>query len=202
MVWPRSIDSLTSLIAPSVDMAAFAQPDKRGMTLVNLLFKLALILIILAAAGYFLAGPERIWNQFGNPDLGPVAFETLERRTTPNDALACPPGFCSASSDITSPLFAIEVTELRRLFQQAIAEEPLLTRIDADDGALTERYIQRSSGLRFPDTINIRYIDRGEGRSTLALYSRSQIGRNDLGVNRARLERWLGKLEKLAPSAQ
>jgi uncharacterized protein (DUF1499 family) len=34
----------------------------------------------------------------------------------------------------------------------------------------------------------------GEG-STLAIYSRSLIGRSDLGVNRARVTRWLAALE-------
>src|SRR6516165_742003 len=31
-------------------------------------------------------GPERIWNIFGPPDLGAISFETLKRRSTPNDA--------------------------------------------------------------------------------------------------------------------
>jgi uncharacterized protein (DUF1499 family) len=55
--------------------------------------------------------------------------------------------------------------------------------------------------MRFPDTIDVLIIGCGEGRSTLALYSRSQIGRSDLGINRARLERWLRRIgEKAAPS--
>ncbi|MDF2974968.1 MAG: hypothetical protein K0R61_5418, partial [Microvirga sp.] len=35
-------------------------------------------------------GLERTWQGlFGSPDLGPVEFATLRRRTTPNDALIC-----------------------------------------------------------------------------------------------------------------
>jgi uncharacterized protein (DUF1499 family) len=37
-------------------------------------------------------------------------------------------------------------------------------------------------------------VARGENRSTVALYSRSQIGYWDHGVNRARLERWLERI--------
>ena len=35
----------------------------------------------------------------GSPDLGPVDFETLQRRSSPNDALACPAGLCAAKAD-------------------------------------------------------------------------------------------------------
>jgi hypothetical protein len=61
-----------------------------------------------------MAGPEWVWRLFGPPDLGPVTFETLRRRTTPNDALACPPHFCKATSDLVPPLFAVDVNGLRR----------------------------------------------------------------------------------------
>src|SRR6516162_247055 len=37
---------------------------------------------------FIITGPERIWNIFGPPDLGAISFETLKRRSTPNDALS------------------------------------------------------------------------------------------------------------------
>jgi hypothetical protein len=37
------------------------------------------------AAWYF--GPERAWRLLGPADLGPVDFETLQRRPRPTDAL-------------------------------------------------------------------------------------------------------------------
>ena len=55
--------------------------------------------------------------------------------------------------------------------------------------------------MRFPDTIVVRFLDRPDGRSTLAIYSRSQLGTNDLGVNLARIERWLDKLAGEVPSS-
>src|SRR5271166_298012 len=58
-------------------------------------------------AAFFIAGPERIWALFGPPDLGPVNFETLKRRTSPNDSLACPQNICIAKSDLASPIFAV-----------------------------------------------------------------------------------------------
>ena len=48
--------------------------------------------------------------------------------------------------------------------------------------------------MRFPDTIDAEVLAVGDDQSTLALYSRSLIGRKDFGVNRARLQRWLAAL--------
>jgi uncharacterized protein (DUF1499 family) len=140
---------------------------------------------------------ERLWARFGPPDLGPVAFETLQRRTVPNDALACPAALCRAASDLTPPLFAVSAGELRLAFARMIAAEPDVTRVKS--GGLDERYIQRTRWLRFPDTVVVRYIPRGDGQSTLALYSRSQLGQGDWGVNRARIKRWLDGLAREAP---
>ena len=151
-------------------------------------------------AAFFIVGPERIWALFGPADLGPVNFETLTRRTVPNDALACPQNLCIAKSDITPPVFAVSAPDLEKAFAKVIASEPRVEQAAWEDGGFTQRYVQRSKIMRFPDTISVRFIDLGEGRSTIALYSRSQLGEGDFGVNRARIERWLKKLSKEAPA--
>jgi uncharacterized protein (DUF1499 family) len=157
----------------------------------------AIVAVVAAVTGgvIFLVGPERIWRFLGPSDLGPIEFETLARRTTPNDALACPPDLCQAKSDVAPPLFTVDVDTLRAAMAKVIASEPRVTLIDSNDATLTARYIQRSALLKFPDTIVVRYIERPEGGTTLAIYSRSQLGHSDLGVNLARLKRWLMKLQ-------
>lgn len=157
---------------------------------------------VAAAVAFIVAGPERVWALAGPSDLGPVAFDTLQRRTSPNDSLACPPGLCSAKSDIAPQVFAVSAEALRGAFAKAIASEPRIEQVAADKGALAERYIQRTRLMGFPDTIIVRFVDLGDGRSTIALYSRSQLGESDFGVNRARIERWLDKLTKEAPLAR
>jgi uncharacterized protein (DUF1499 family) len=160
-------------------------------------------LVLLAMVGAFIiVGPERVWSLFGPPDLGEISFETLQRRSTPNDALACPTELCGATSDIVSPLFSTSASDLQLAFSKVIASEERVTKVEANDRDRTERYIQRSRLMGFPDTIVVRFIVRPEGRSTLALYSRSQLGRGDFGVNRARIERWLEKLAKEVPLSQ
>lgn len=168
----------------------------------NILIVVAALLAI-AAGAVWLLGFERLWVIVaGPPDLGPVTFESLTRRSSPNDALACPADVCSAKADLVPPIFAIPARDLRVALGRVIASEPDVSLTDADDLGPTERYIQRTAYLRFPDTIVVRYFERPEGRSTLALYSRAQLGSGDMGVNRARIERWLDKLRKEAPVVQ
>ncbi len=163
----------------------------------GMLTTIAILAAMAAISGgvIFLVGPERIWRLFGPPDLGPIEFETLERRATPNDALICPPDLCKAKSDLVSPVFAVNAGELRAAMAKAVSSEPRVTLIESNDATLSDRYIQRSALLKFPDTVVVRYIERPEGGATLAIYSRSQLGHSDLGVNLARLKRWMRKLK-------
>jgi uncharacterized protein (DUF1499 family) len=148
-----------------------------------------------------LVGPDHVWSLIGPADLGPVDFKTLQRRTTPNDALACPAGVCQAKADITSPEFTGSAQDLRQAFAKAIAGEPRLVRVAGDDASLTYRYVQRSWLMRYPDTIVVQFFDSADGHATIALYSRSQLGKGDLGVNLARIRRWLGALQQNAKTA-
>lgn len=162
-----------------------------------------LIAVVVAAVvgAFVVMGAERFWGLFGPPDLGPVAFETLVRRTSPNDSLACPAGLCGARSDFTPPVYPVSASDLQRVFAGVIAAEQKVVRVGADPALRTERFVQRTPMLGFPDTIVVRFVDLPDGRSTLALYSRSQLGRSDLGANQARLRRWLDKLDALVPPA-
>ena len=104
-------------------------------------------IIALIVATFLVAGAEPFWRLFGEPDLGPVSFEQLERRATPNDSLACPPDFCKARVDVTTRLYPVTAHELRLVFAKVIASEPRVSLAEANDAALTDRYIQRSAHL-------------------------------------------------------
>ena len=82
---------------------------------------------------------------------------------------------------------------------KALTSESRLALAHADDATLTDRYVQRSVLLGFPDTIVVSHVDRPGDTSTVAIYSRSQLGYGDLGVNRGRIERWLDKLKQVVP---
>lgn len=165
------------------------------------LFSAVIAIVALTAVAFFIIGPARIWRIAGAPDLGDVAFETLQRRTTPNDALACPKTLCRSPIDIEPPVYAVDAPSLRLALARALTDEPRLQQVAADDVRLTDRWIQRSALLQFPDTIVVRILDAGPDRSTLAIYSRSQIGVGDMGANRARIARWLAHLTRDVPLA-
>jgi hypothetical protein len=55
-------------------------------------------------------------------------------------------------------------------------------------------FLQRTRVMRFPDTIDVEVFP-SPGGSTIAIYSRSLIGRRDFGVNRARVARRLAAVE-------
>ena len=148
-----------------------------------------------------LAGPDHVWSLVGPADLGPVDFKILQRRTTANDALACPANLCQAKADIASPEFTGGAQDLRQAFTRAISNEPRLVQVAGDDANLTYRYVQRSWLMRYPDTIVVQFFDSANGHATLAVYSRSQLGKGDLGVNLARIKRWLALLQQNAKTA-
>ena len=147
------------------------------------------------------AGLDRTWQAaFGSSDLGPVDFTALVRRRTPNDALACPRDLCPAQADFEPPVFPVPAARLRALLSEAALSEPNTVLVESTP--TQDRYLVRTRLMRFPDTVVAEALARGEEHSTLALYSRSQIGRSDFGVNRGRLERWVARIGPLAARQQ
>jgi uncharacterized protein (DUF1499 family) len=123
-----------------------------------------------------------------------VDFRTLERHTAPNDALACPAGACTAKVDLTTQPVALSADALAGKVVQLAGDEPRTVIVSRDDARHHFVLVQRSLVFAFPDTIDIEIQPVDAGHATLALYSRSKYGRGDLGVNRARVKRWLGRL--------
>ena len=167
----------------------------------KLLVWIPIIVIVIAAAGFgafYLYGPERLWARSGPADLGDVDFATLVRRNTPNDALSCRAVLCAAKADVDAPVYSLSAGDLFYKVQQAVAQEQRMVLMAKEPERGVLRYVQRSALLRFPDTINVKVATLPDGRSTVLLYSRSQIGRGDLGVNRARIERWNKLIESEA----
>ena len=142
-------------------------------------------------------GWEKVWASIhGSPDLGAVEFEGLTKGPKPNQALICPEGLCAEGAhDRISPFYKVSVDALRTALTKSLEQEASLERVDDGSDPMRMRYVQRTRLMRFPDTIRIQFYPLEDGAaSTLALYSQSQIGRSDLGVNLARLKRWLGRL--------
>lgn len=125
-------------------------------------------------------------------------FTGLVRRESRNDALVCPPGYCSpAQADIDSPVFEMDAPALAELVKSVALAEPRTALISSAQQNQTRlKFQQATKYLRFPDIIDVEVLQLAPGRSTLAIWSRSVAGRKDFGVNRARVLRWLAELKR------
>jgi uncharacterized protein (DUF1499 family) len=167
---------------------------RRLATMLMTLFAIAAAILVAGQLQLLDIAYERL---FGPPDLGAIAFERLMRRTTPNDALACPPGECgSASVDVRPPSYPVPAGELRRRVRRYLAEQGAML-AGFDDTSLHDRFVVRTQLMRFPDTVDVEIFPLDADHATLAVYSRSQLGYYDFGVNLRRLR---ALLEALGPA--
>jgi uncharacterized protein (DUF1499 family) len=135
-------------------------------------------------------------------DVGPVNFAELTRRATPNDALVCPPGRCPhAETDWEANTYDIPPSALIKHLTTIVEAEPNVGPLFCFECDTRARFIQYSRIMHFPDTIDVEAFPVGEGQSTIAIYSRSLLGRGDFGVNHARVARWMAALAQLRASA-
>ena len=159
----------------------------------------------LSLTGLFMAGDRAEFGQWqtiglatGTPDDSrTVDFANLVRRSSPNDALICPADVCpKAQADFDPPVFTVPADRLRERLHAAARGEARTSELGLGGPVDRLRFVQRSLLLGFPDVIDVLIVTRGSGASTVALYSRSLVGRRDFGVNRARIERWLAAISK------
>lgn len=131
---------------------------------------------------------------FGPVVREPVNFPTLRLKSTPNQYLVCPEGYCAAPAHRVAPPFSVPVQELQDAWFEVIAAQPS-TQVIARDKSARQFEIETLTPLiGFPDTITVRFLETPDGGSTLAVYSRSFYGKSDLGANKKRLDAWLAQL--------
>jgi uncharacterized protein (DUF1499 family) len=121
---------------------------------------------------------------------------TLARTGRPNDWLICRPSTCRAEAGSSAPTYAVPPERLLAAWRAVLAKQPRATMIAEDPSRLLVMAQDRTPLLRFVDTVTIRVLPAGDGGSTFAAYSRSEIGYGDLGTNRERLEAWIGALDR------
>lgn len=159
------------------------------------------LLALIGLAALLLLWPQQVWTFVAGPaDLGAVDFATLEKPGKPNAYLACPKTTCTAyTPDMEPPVFEIDAGLLRKLAIAVWSEVPDVEVVHDASADLAIRFVQRTEFLKFPDTISVKFVPVSEKQSTLAIYSRSQIGYSDLGANESRVKHWLDLLDKARP---
>lgn len=121
-------------------------------------------------------------------------FTNLTVIERPNYYIVCPPEYCNIKPHEISPVYPFKLKNVLYHWEQVIKSEPRVTLIAEDRLNNQFTYVQRSKVFRFPDIINIKFIELGNGLTTLAVYSQSKYGYSDLGVNQQRVDLWLEKL--------
>jgi uncharacterized protein (DUF1499 family) len=117
---------------------------------------------------------------------------------SPNSWRVLPAGAQGRRADAAAPRFQLPPEALAEAVDTYALSRPRTVRIAGGPDRMWMTYVQRSRWMRFPDYISVRVMPAGAGGSTLAIYSRARFGRSDLGVNRARVEKWLADLDALA----
>lgn len=123
----------------------------------------------------------------------PLDFSRLRKTWRPNQCLALPPGFAGHETpDIESPVFDASVDDVARAWRALALAEPRVASLREAGGQM--ECVQRTPVLRFPDHVTAQAVDLGDGRASICVYSRARFGVRDFGVNRRRVEAWLGAL--------
>lgn len=111
----------------------------------------------------------------------------------PNQFFAAPLGFQARAKPMAVvPDYQVPVDELQTTFRMIALAAPRVSVVYEDAHRID--FVQRSALFKFPDTVSVQFLDRGEGRSSLAIYSRAHVGIGDMGVNKKRVLGWLASL--------
>jgi len=124
----------------------------------------------------------------------PSDLRRIDRSTGPNDALACPPATCKAKPDFESPRFQLQSEQLGAIVREIIPAQARTELVGEYPEIDQMVFVQRSELFGFADTIWIQTVDL-KPHASIIIYSQSNFGFWDLGVNGRRVRNWLAVIE-------
>lgn len=124
-----------------------------------------------------------------------IDFENFKLTRKPNQYLLAPAGLCAnAEQHAVSETWPVSAADLLERVRSIALATPRVTQVEEDSESKHIVFVARSKVFRFPDEIDVRAIDMGDGQSALAIYARARVGIRDFGVNKKRIEDWLSRL--------
>uniref|UniRef100_A0A7S2RUZ7 DUF1499 domain-containing protein n=1 Tax=Rhizochromulina marina TaxID=1034831 RepID=A0A7S2RUZ7_9STRA len=160
--------------------------------------------VVAPVAGYYGVMLAPIYGKGLLPGTGgKLDFEALKPRMSPNEYLVAPeeavPNFVDEAKRGVAKVYPVSRTELREAFFRAVNKQyaiQLYAQPTLRDEALDQYvFVHRTLYFRFPDVLNVRFVDC-EGGVSVVLHSGSVYGYDDLGKNKARVETWLEALDE------
>jgi uncharacterized protein (DUF1499 family) len=128
-------------------------------------------------------------------DTAGVDFAALVRPSSPNTYLVCPKERCAALADEDGPIYAVPAAQLFERARTLLSAEPRTEVVQDQPETFRLVLVQRSAFFRFPDTITLQVFPLPDGTSTLGIYSQSNYGYGDFGVNKDRVRAWIGLID-------
>jgi hypothetical protein len=158
--------------------------------------------IAVLALGALLLHPDArplLDSLFGQGKLPPVDFESLELSGEQDEYLVCSLELCRmAQPNLVANAYNVPLAELRDMLISSIDKSPTYFRRSLDLAKQQFEFTERVPSSPYPDVVTIRFVNLGDNRSSLAIYSRSVGGRSDPGRNQDRIESLLGIIEPLS----
>lgn len=124
----------------------------------------------------------------------PVDFARIEKPWPFNGYLVCPLDLCPEPTDATSPSFTLPVAQLETLADKAILAQPGVTALGGDPA----RHQRIYSGATAGGPVWVQFFALSPTRSTLALYTGSNLPYYDMSFSRQLAEDWLRAIRQAA----
>lgn len=162
-----------------------------GGIVLSIIVMIAGALFLLPGSGQFLEG------LFGRKEVPTVDFSTLTIPPgDPDHYLACPEDIClSETPDQLLGTYDVPAERLRSVLLGFVDNQPTVSFWRMDPSINQFDFLENDPGMRMPDVITVQTFDLGEGKSAIAIYSRSLHGLAEAGSNRRRVLRWLKMID-------
>lgn len=122
-------------------------------------------------------------------------FATLKLKTTPNQYLMAPEKTCQEAKPMkVSPTLPYSAREMYLKIRDMASKDSTWRLVGEDESAMRLKFVVVTKICKFKDDVDIAVISRDISQSTLCVYSRSRVGKSDLGANGKRVDRLVSTL--------